>query len=220
MEKESNKASDEESESNQEQEEGREYGFEAMDEPIESEKKKRAREESEQSKALKKEILKLVARYPKLELRTSKEIMNKLNEMGEDELVIIRDNCINDLAEMRGTPVASFVVFLMTQPVDWKLPGYTDQCLSDIELKRDVETEIIMLLGDLSNRINIFFRLLNNAYITWKKSRGDHSYDYSDAPRAQQEPNAENARAGDKEEESDSKAARAGESPWSRMRQF
>jgi hypothetical protein len=197
-----------------------ECGFTPMEEPVESEKKKRAREESEESKALKKEILKLVARYPKLELRTSKEIMDKLNEMGEDELRIIRDNCVNDLAEMRGTPVASFVVFLITQPVDWKLPGYTDQCLSDIELKRDVETELIMLLGDLSNRINIFFRLLNNAYITWKKSRSDnYSFEYN-ASRAEQEPNSETNRASGREEEDTAKADRTGESPWARNRQL
>lgn len=218
MEKQSDKASDDESESNQEQEEGLECGFEAMDEPVESEKKKRAREESEESKALKKEILKLVARYPKLELRTSKEIMNKLNEMGEDELRIIRDNCVNDLAELRGTPVASFVVFLMTQPVEWKLPGYTDQCMSDIELKRDVETEIILVLGDLSNRINIFFRLLNNAYITWKKSKGGYTFEEQYAARAQQEPNSEIDRAGSREEEDTIKTTRVGESSWSRNR--
>lgn len=168
-----------------EHEEGAEtFGFEPMAEVVEEKDKKRAREESEEAKALKKEIIKLVARYPKLELRTSKVIMEKLNLMDEDELRIVKDNCISDLAEMRGTPVSSFVLFLITTPVDWKLPGYTEECLNDLELKRDVETEMITLFGDLSNRINIFFRLLNNAYITWKKSRPEG---YSDAARTFQE---------------------------------
>jgi len=162
-------------------------GFMGMGDPVDEAKKKRAREESEESKALKKEIIKLVSRYPSLELRTSKVIMEKLNEMGEDELKIVRDNCVNDLSELRGTPVSSFVLFCVTSPVDWKLPGYTEQCLSDVELKRDVETEMISLFGDLSTRINIFFRLLNNAYITWKRSRPEGYSEY--APTRKQEPN-------------------------------
>lgn len=150
------------------------FGFSPMEDPVEDEKKKRAREESEESKQLKKDILRMVARYPSLELRTSKLIMDKLNEMDEDELRMVRDNCMNDLAEKRGTPVSAFVLFCITQPIDYQfLPGYTEQCMSDIELKRDVETEMISIFGDLSNRVNIFFRLLNNAYITWKKLKGD-----------------------------------------------
>jgi hypothetical protein len=162
------------------------FGFKGMEDPVMDKEKKRAREESEESKALKKEILKLVSRYPKLELRTSRVIMDKLNEMSEDDLRIVRDNCISDLSELRGTPVSAFVLFCITQPVDYQfLPGYTDQCMSDQELKRDVESEMIAIFGDLSNRINIFFRLLNNAYITWKRLKGEYT-DYASRPR--QEP--------------------------------
>lgn len=155
------------------------YGFEPMECPTEeAESKKRKREESEESKQLKKEILRYVSRYPQLQLRTSRQIMERLNEMDEDELKIVRDHCITDLSDIRGSPVASSVIFAVTKPIDVTfLEGYTEQCLSDIELKRDVETEIISILGDLSNRINIFFRLLNNAYITWKKNRGEYVFD-------------------------------------------
>jgi hypothetical protein len=188
------------SESEHGEEGGEAFGFHPMEDPVEDKTKKRAREESEESKALKKEILKLVARYPKLELRTSKIIMEKLNEMTEDELRIVRDNCINDLSELRGTPVSAFVLFCITQPVDYQfLPGYTEQCMSDIELKRDVETEMISIFGDLSTRVNIFFRLLNNAYITWKRLKGEH-IEY--ATRTNQGPDEPiGAKPGDGEEE-------------------
>lgn len=179
---------------------GNAYGFEAMAEPVEDETKKRKREESEESKALKKEIIKLVARYPSLEIRTSRVVMEKLNNMDEDELRIVRDNCISDLTELRGTPVSSFVLFCITQPVDWKLPGYTDQCMSDLELKRDIESEIIALMGDLSNRVNIFFRLINNAYITWKKSKGE-TFAF-DAPTAKPQSNEQSDESDTKREES------------------
>ncbi len=196
---------------------GNNDGFQPMEEPIEIENKKRVREESEESKALKKEILKLVARYPQLELRTGKIIMDKMADMDEDELRMVRDNCINDLAEIRGTPVASFAVFCLTQPIDrYFLQGFTEQCLSDIELKRDVETELILLLGELSNRVNIFFRLLNNAYITWKKSRGE-KFEELNATRPFPKSNKESDEPLNNEERDESPAYRtntARESPW------
>lgn len=192
-------------------------GFQPMEDPVEDKEKKRKREESEQSKALKREIIKMVARYPELELRTGKQIMDKLNEMGEDELVMVRDNCINDLAEIRGTPAASFATFCVTQPVDrYLLPGYTEQCLSDLELKRDIETEMILLLGELSNRVNIFFRLLNNAYITWKKSKGEHFEDLN-ATSAKPKFNREDEGSCSEEEGDSSPAYRTStsrEPPW------
>ncbi len=189
------------------------YGFKPMSEPVIDEAKKREREESEASKTLKKEILKMVSRYPMLELRTSQAIMEKLNTMSEDELQTIRDNCLTDLAELRGTPVASFTIFLMTQPVDqYLLPGYTDQCLSDIELKRDVENEIVSIMGELSNRINIFFRLLNNAYVTWKRRKIGTDPWESHASRTAQEPHKESNPSNDNEE--NTTPIRNRESPW------
>lgn len=177
-----------------------EFGFKPMEEPILDESKKRKREESEESKTLKREILRYVARYPKLELRTSKQIMSRLDEMEEDELRIVRDNCVTDLSEIRGAPVASFAIFAITKPVDMSLPGYTEQCLQDVELKRDVETELINILGELGNRINIFFRLLNNAYITWKKRRGEY---FDDAPTPIPKCNTESCRTTDRDLEDD-----------------
>ncbi len=209
---------EEDSQQEQEQHEGEQFGFKPMEEPVEDEKKKRAREESEESKALKKEIVRIIARYPQLILRTSKQIMDKLNEMGEDELRIVRDNCLNDLVEIRGSPASSFVLFCITRPVDaYLLPGYTDQCLSDTELQRDVETEMIALLGELSNRINIFFRLINNAYITWKKNRGETFPDINAArpqPKSDGEDVDPNKRKGGEEGTEAFRTNSINESPW------
>lgn len=149
------------------------YGFKPLEEPEQKEEKKRKREESEASKQYKKEIIRILSKYPDVQLRTSKQIMDRLEEMPEEELLNVRDNCIADLQEIRGSPAASFLLFGITQPVDWKMPGYTECCLRDEELLRSVDLEIINTLGDLGNRMYIFFRLLNNAYSTWRKNKGE-----------------------------------------------
>lgn len=169
-------ASQEEPEFSQEESEqdGETFGFQAMEEPSVDEEKrgtKRPREDTEEMKQLKREILRYVGRYPTLELRSSKQITDRLDQMTVEELRIVRDNCVTDLSDIRGAPVASFAVFCMSKPFDAFLPGYSDQCLQDTELKRDVESEIIAVLGEMGNKVNIFFRLLNNAYITWKRQK-------------------------------------------------
>ena len=126
-------------------------------------------------KELKKNICKVLSRYPTLVPRSSNLILEKLNEMSEGDLENVYQNCLNDLIEIRGTPVAKFSIFILTTFIDSKfLPGFTDECMRDLELKRDIEAEIINLLGELNNRINIVFRFFNNGYIAYKKAR--HEY--------------------------------------------
>lgn len=153
--------------------------------PNEEKSKKREREpDTEVMKRLKADICKLLSRYPALVPRSSNLILEKLNDMDEGELGNVYQNCLNDLIEIRGTPVAKFTIFLLTKLIDDRfIPGFTDECMNDVELKRDIEAEIINLLGELNNRVNILFRFLNNGYTAYKKSRHEYSYELESMDR-------------------------------------
>jgi hypothetical protein len=141
------------------------YGFQPVEEePKVSEKQKDP--DTPLCPVLREEINKLLCRYPELTLRTSQATMLQLEQYGEKELKNILQNCRNDLQAIRGTPSADFAIGVGTLPVDrWcGVEGYTERCLHDRELKRDVEHEMTLVLGGGSNRINILFRLMNNLY--------------------------------------------------------
>ena len=93
--------------------------------------------------------------------------MATLDQYDEAELKNIMQNCINDLQRIRGVPAAEFILHLICGFIDWRLlPGYLDRCMNDVELKRDVESETMTWIGVMNTRLNIAFRLLNNAYLT------------------------------------------------------
>ncbi len=146
------------------------YGFEPADKPREEPV------ETEAVKKLKQDINLLICRYPALQPRTSHALMEKLAALSEQELQNVYLNAINDVSELRGTPSAE-TVLLTTTPIDWKIPGYTDYCMKDVELKRDIESEIVLLFGWLGNKVNIFFRLVNNAYTVYRINTGQKSPD-------------------------------------------
>lgn len=149
------------------------FGFHGMEQPVEKERQqKRQREETEEEKGLKAKINLLLCRYPALVPRTSSAIMKKLDELSASELKNVYTNALNDIAEVRGTPSAETIILALTYHADSSyLVGYTDTCLKDVELKRDIETEVIELIGFLNNKVNILFRFINNAYSTYKRNR-------------------------------------------------
>ncbi len=142
------------------------FGFD----PIEREEPpKEEKVETEEEKKLKRDINLLICRYPSLQIRTSHKLMEKLDGLEEDELRNVYMNAINDITELRGTPSAQ-TVLLLTYPIDMKLPNYTEYCMKDVELKRDIEAELVVLFGWLGNKINILFRLINNAYVVYRQN--------------------------------------------------
>lgn len=176
-----------EEEASQEEEEGQipqsanNFGFQPM-EPSPEEtntmrgenlsRKRPLPEETAKMKELKAEINKLLCRYPGLVPRTSSAIMQRLAEMTEEELENIHINMLNDITEVRGTPSAEAVICALTYWADaHHIPGYTNVCLADIELKRDIESEVIKLIGFLNTKLNILFRFLNNAYTCLRVKR-------------------------------------------------
>lgn len=178
MEEEEVSESQEEIENNESEGE-MDMGFdEPLPNPNDPVSKKRERPaDSKEMKKLKSEICKLLSRYPTLVPRSSNLILEKLSEMSEEELHNVYQNCVNDLVEIRGTPVAKFSIFILTKVIDDRfLPGFTDECMKDPELKRDIESEIINILGELSNRVNIFFRFINNAYVAYKRARREYHH--------------------------------------------
>jgi hypothetical protein len=174
-------------------------GFKPLEEKPE-ESKKRGREESAAAKQYKSEINKLLSQYPELELRNSNQIMERLAHMNEDELRNVRDNCINDLIEIRGSPAAAFTIFAMTAPVNFTLPGYTNRCLRDRDLAKSVDLEIISLLGAVGNRAFLLFRLINNAYLQWRENNGEPEIDYAPRPNKRSRTDKPREESGTEEE--------------------
>ncbi len=120
---------------------------------------------------LRQKINQLLCRYPELTPRSSEEILKKLKEYDVDALRNILQNCLNDLQKVRGTPSAECVIYLIASVIEvlW-IPSYVDTCIKDEELKRDIESEVTYWLGCINNRMNILFRLLNNAYTTVRRN--------------------------------------------------
>jgi hypothetical protein len=118
-------------------EEDNNLGFVPMDTPNEL---KRERERTEEEKQLLEKINLLLCRYPGLVPRTSAAIMSRLNELGLTELKNVYTNIVNDVTEIRGTPCADSVILALTYHADMHMGGFTNECLDDIELKRDIES--------------------------------------------------------------------------------
>lgn len=127
---------------------------------------------------LKGRINTLLGRYPGLQPRESQELFERLNRMTLEQLQNVYTNCVNDCYAFRGTPTAECVLALTTKPIDSRwAPTFTRRCLLDAELRKDIEMEVIHILGMFSNRGNIIVRLLNNLY---KAIFGDEGLDVPD----------------------------------------
>ena len=146
---------------------GEQFGFTpAVEEPAEEVPRVRKVVDSPGVVVMKEKINALLCRYPELKLRSTAGTMIMLDNYEEKELVNILQNCINDLQQIRGVPAAELIIHILAGVVDWKLlPGYLDRCMADEELKRDVESEMMNWVGLMNTRLNIAFRLLNNAYV-------------------------------------------------------
>jgi hypothetical protein len=138
--------------------------------------KKRKRDPAEVAKEtlIKKKINKLVTRYPGLVLRTSAEMLKRLADFDKDELQNIYDNCISDLASVRGTPEAEFIIYLITYHINLRLDGFMSRCQDDVELKRDIEEAMMDIFGAFNIYASILFRLCNNLFKTMYDIRDNY----------------------------------------------
>lgn len=128
-------------------------------------KRKRDIKEEIECEIWSEKINRLICKYPGLELRTSSEMMEILSQFNLKELKNIHTNCINDTMELRGTPTSEFTISALTYHINKNyVKGYTSKCLNDVELKREIEEEIIEIFGMLSNKFTILFRMVNNLY--------------------------------------------------------
>lgn len=154
-----------------------------LDEGEKSKKRKREEESTSAEAAYwKHKIARLIARYPGLTPRTSKELVEALNKYGLEELKNIHDNCISDVVKFRGTPSAELILTMTTHHTNKRVPGFQARCMNDIELKRDIEEEVISALGFLDNKINILFRFFNNLYRSLYPHHFGFSWDASNDP--------------------------------------
>ena len=107
--------------------------------------------------------------------------MKRLEEFSHKELENIYKNCMNQLAAVRGTPSAECVLYLITAYIDRNVTnaaGYTARCVSDYELKRDIERLMVRKMGYMPDYMLIIFRLFNNLWKTLFNRPGeDGGYD-------------------------------------------
>ncbi len=147
------------------------FGFQGLEEdPALTAAKKRKAEESAKTKELKEKIRVLLTRYNRLVPRTSHALMQKLEGLTEGELDNVYKNCLTDVQEFRGMKAAECITLAITYPVDtFLLPNYTQHCLRDQELLRDIDAELQDMVGYFSNRMQILIRLMSNAYEVYCK---------------------------------------------------
>jgi len=144
---------------------GDNYGFRPLEPEQKEERREDVKKDTPATKLLRQNINRMLCRFPQLKLRTSISTMRELEKYDEEELHNILTNAQNDLATLRGAPMADCLVFLTAGLVDrYALPGYLERCMADEELKQDVEAEATLMFGVCGNRANIAFRLLNNAF--------------------------------------------------------
>ncbi len=158
------------------------FGFQGLPEdPAITEARAKKAEESVKTKELKEKIRVLLTRYNRLIPRTSHALMQKLEGLTEGELDNVYKNCLTDVQEIRGMKAAECVVLGITYPMDvLLLPTYTEHCLRDQELLRDIDAELQDMVGYFSNRAQILIRLLSNAYEVYCKRGMLSSEKYND----------------------------------------
>lgn len=156
-------------------EEEENYGFQPFENDEEKEKKKE-QDMSPAAQQLRIQINRLICRYPQLTPRSSSHTIETLNRYSLEQLQNIYDNCINDLQSVRGTPTSEMVINVTGSLVERysSLRGFRERCLTDTELNRDIEAEMISLLYYCGNKLQIAFRFANNAFKCY--------FDLEDAP--------------------------------------
>lgn len=160
------------------QQEGENFGFVPMEDDLP--KPVEVKVVTPEMLAVKDKILQLLSRYPELSPRSSSAIAETLSQYDLGALNNIYNNCLNDLQIVRGTPSAELVIYLLAGSIDARfIPGYLEVCLDDIELQRDIESEMFSLLHWFGNKVNIAFRLINNAYKTIHGIRQENKPDVS-----------------------------------------
>jgi hypothetical protein len=145
---------------------GENFGFQPFEKDEEQEEKKVQKDMSPAAIQLRIQINQLLCRYSSLKPRSSFETLQALENYTAEQLQNIYDNCINDLQSIRGTPSSEMVINVLGSGVEYygNLPGYREMCLQDEELARDIESEMISLLYYAGSKVQIAFRLMNNAF--------------------------------------------------------
>ncbi len=148
------------------------YGFKPSEDPKTPDHDEELNEEeAAEREQLIGELLQMVSRYPQLKLRSSNELLERLKHFTLEQLRNVHFNASNDISELRGTPCAT-TVLLGTVYLDRYLPHYSDICLADVELKRDIENEVVDFFGYFGAGVNILFRLVNNAIVAKQRAAG------------------------------------------------
>lgn len=154
------------------------YGFqpvsdESADEPNQYEDQAQVEEEGGNGRNRDyyiKRIAQFAARYPSIEPLAVHKLLDKLRNLSDEELENVYLNFVNAVSDLKGTRVASLVL-LPTVLLDSQLPHFSDRCMKDMELKRDIEAEYMEWFGWIGNKVNIVFGLATHAYESWQEAR-------------------------------------------------
>jgi len=168
--------------------------------PLELEPEKPAKvTQSPACQLLREQINVMLTDFPELQLRSSAHTMATLMQYDELELSNILKNCHSDLRLIRGMPAAEFGIYMVGALVErvarGQLEGYTERCQNDTDLLRDIEAEMTLLFGGFGRRMNILFRLVNNAYQQLVNPEADYNN-----WEAEEDPHVQEVRARDEKE--------------------
>jgi hypothetical protein len=152
------------------------FGFRPLEDHEDEKLKKQKVEDTAIMKETKEKIAHLLCQFPQLVPRTSHDIMQRLDQLSEKELMNVYANCMNDVTEFKGTPSSDFIIYLGTYFINTILPTFRERCLDDVNLKRDIESEMIHYLGRIGNKLNILFRLANNAYAAFYEFPNENQF--------------------------------------------
>lgn len=185
------------SSSNKESSPASNYGFEPMESEQHNEQnagndlKRKRVDDSPEALQMRSKINRLILRYPGLVLRSSFPMMEKLSSYDYNELTNIYTNAHNDIRNARKNQCADLLLIAGTYHMNKKYPTFTSRCIHDIELKRDIEMEVVGLLTFLENKIHIFLGLATHLFRAMTGIETNTYYEMMNhplyAPQTQQE---------------------------------
>ncbi len=125
---------------------------------------------------IKKQITAIVSRYPNIQLRSTFKLLEKLNNLSQEELNNMLTNAQNDIAQLNGTPGADFILSFIGSLGDQYVPGFMEECMNDVILQRDIENQIFNYVGIMGPTATIPLRVAGCASRAKKRARENQKF--------------------------------------------
>ncbi len=131
--------------------------------------------------ALKKELSALVGRYPKIQLRSTFKLLEKLDGCSKEELENMLLNANNDIAILSGTPGAEIILSNAGAAMEVYIPCIEEELMKDQYLMQDIENVIFSYIGIMGPMLNIPLRVMSA--VTRARKRSHEPEDEGDSAK-------------------------------------